>query len=153
MRSQTAIRSVESERRLGVALEHNLDREPVSTFRDHALGEVAIVAAKIAVVIILVLILVLVLVGLVLGVLVPVLILVPLLLSQIAMANTADPAGVRQAGMIAEHRADAVKQEAAADHPRGRRCGRAEKRSARSKGRPHARTRRIGRRLRRISGL
>jgi ribosomal protein L37E len=33
-----------------------------------------------------------------------------------------------QAGMITEHRTDAVEQEPAADHARCRRCGRTEKR-------------------------
>src|ERR1700681_949411 len=96
-------------------------------------SRVGIVTAKIAVVVILILVLVLVLVGLVLVVLilVLVLVLVPLLLSHIAVADGVDPGGVRQAGMIAEHRTDAVQQEPAADHPRRRRCRRAEERSAR----------------------
>ena len=54
--------------------------------------------------------------------------------------------------MITEHRTDAVEQEPAADHARRRRCGRTEKRPARTKGRAHARCQtgapRIERRLR-----
>ena len=54
-----------------------------------------------------------------------------------------------KAGMIAEHRTDAVEQEPATNHARRCRCSRAEKRSARTKGRAHSRcqtgTRRIGR--------
>jgi hypothetical protein len=122
---------------------------------------VGIVPAKIAAVIILVL--VLVLVFLLLIVLVLVLILVPILLRQSAIGGTAAGTPERtalvsaKAGMVTEHRTDAVEQKPAADQARCRRCGRAEKRSARTKGRAHRRcqtgTRRIRRRLRGIFWL
>ena len=106
-------------------------------------------------ILILILILILVLLRLVVVVLVLILILVPILLRQIAIGGAAAGTPERaalvsaKAGMITEHRTDAVEQEPAADHARCRRCGRAEKRSARTKGRAHARcqtgTRRIGR--------
>ena len=94
---------------------------------DHALGEIGIVAAKIAAFIVLVL--VLVLVGLVLVVLILILILIPVPLppSHTAATDGVDPRRVRQASVIAKHRTDAVEQQPAADHPRRRRCGCAEK--------------------------
>jgi hypothetical protein len=108
---------------------------------------VAIRRLEIAAVIILILILVLVLVllRLVLVVLVLILILIPILLRQMAVSGAAASTPERvplmsaKGGMIAEHRTDAVEQEPAADHARCRGCGRAEKRSARTKGRAHAR--------------
>ena len=77
-------------------------------------------------------------------VLVLILILVPILLCQIAIGGGAArtpkraPLVSTKAGMIAEHRTDAVEQEPATNHARCRRCGSAEKRSARTKGRAHA---------------
>jgi hypothetical protein len=79
------------------------------------------------------LILILVLLRLVLVVLVLILILVPILLRQIAIAGGAArtperaPLVSAKAGMITEHRTDAVEQEPATDHASHRRCGRAEK--------------------------
>ena len=124
---------------------------------------IGIVPAKIAGVVVLILILILIPVLLRLVVLVLVLILVPILLRQIAIGGAAAgtleraPFVSAKAGVITKHRSDAVEQEPAADHARCRRCGRAEKRSARAKSRADARcqtgTRRIGGRLRGISQL
>ena len=88
-----------------------------------------------------------------------ILILVPILLRQIIAGGAARtperaPLVSTKAGMIAEHRTDAVEQQPAANHARCRRCGGAEKRTARTEGWAHARcqtgTRRTGRRLRGI---
>ena len=85
------------------------------------------------VLVVLVLVLVLVQIVLILIVRILILILVPLLLSHVAVAAAAGtseraPLVSAQAGMITEHRMDAVEQEPAADHARCRRCGRTEKR-------------------------